>query len=334
MPFPDERPSRLGGISVRGFEPSDWPEVISILKATYGESAPRASVYEHWNLRCPGAESAFMVAEVGGRVVGAQPMLIHEWRGSGLAVRGGVLTGVAVDPGFRRLGVFTALVKACEVEAWNRGAEFIVTMPNERSRPGFLREGWTDLGRRGLLIRPPLVFWASCKGVETGDGVPEGLEGLAECHRACFGGLGLRRTPDWWRWRYGGHSAGKYQQVAVKDGSGRPVGLAEGTIRKSRGIPVGYLVDFLATSGDILARLASGLAKKLIADGAVGVVSVVSSPVVERALRDAGFIELGRRMPVKRFYTVARFRQEGGTVHENLRAVSAWDLTLGDWDNI
>jgi GNAT superfamily N-acetyltransferase len=321
-------------MTIRRFEPPDWPAVVAVLEATYGASDTRAGVYEHWNLRCPVAGSGFVVAEVEGRVVGAQPMLIHEWRTDGLAVRGGVLTGVVVDPRFRRRGVFSALVRACEREAWSCDAEFIVTMPNERSRPGFLRLGWTDLGGRSLLLRHPLVSRAACRGVEDRDGVAEDLEALAESHRASFGGLGLGRTAEWWRWRFDGHPAREYLQVGARDASGRPAGLAAGVIRKSRGIPVGYLVDFLASSREALVRVACGLTKKLAVAGAVAVVSVVSSPAVEGALRDAGFHKFGRILPLKTFHTVARFRQGGGPVEEKLRAVQAWNLTLGDWDNI
>lgn len=334
MPSPDLDVSEPRGILIRRYEDSDWPAVVSILDASYGMPVAKLECYRHWNLRCPIAESGFVVAEVEGRVVGVQPMLIHDWAGDGLAVRGGVLTGVVVEPGFRKRGVFRALVRACEAEAWSRGAGFVVTMPNDRSRPGFLRMGWTDLGSRSLQVRHPFVSRSASQEVEGCDDVPDDLADLAERHRSCFGGLALQRTGEWWRWRFRKQEPGAYLQVAVRGESGRTEGLAAGVIRGSRGIPIGYLVDFLATSQDVMVRLARGLTRALASAGALAAASVVSSPTVVAALRSAGFLTVGHRMPVKAFHTVVRFRPGSAAHWSCLSQVSAWNMTLGDWDNI
>jgi GNAT superfamily N-acetyltransferase len=334
--MPSHEPAGEGRneILTRRFRDTDWPAVVSTLDAAYGTSEARPAVYEHWNLRCPVAESGFVVAELEGRVVGVQPMLIHDWAVGGMAVRGGVLTGVVVDPGFRRRGVFSALVRASEAEAWSRGAEFIVTMPNDRSHPGFLRLGWTDLGPRSLLIRHPFVSRSASREVEVRDDVPEDIAELSELHGSCFSGLTLQRTLEWWRWRFRSPGPTAYLQVVMRGSTGSTVGVAAGVIRRSRGIPIGYLVDFLASSQNVLVRLARGLTRALVSVGALGMVSVVSSPSVVAALRPAGFLKAGHRMPVKAFHTVARFKPGPGALSEKLAMVSAWNLTLGDWDNI
>lgn len=274
------------------------------------------------------------MAELEGRVVGVQPMLIYDWALGSRTARGGVLTGVVVDPAFRRRGVFSALVTACEAEAWRQGADFVVTMPNDRSRPGFLRFGWTDLGPRSLLLRHPCVPRSALQEVEIWDDVPEDLADLSEHHRACFSGLALRRTREWWRWRFRGPGPTAYVQVGIRGATGATLGIAAGVIRRSRGVPIGYLVDFLASSEDTLVRLARGLSSALASAGALGVVSVASSPSVISALRAAAFLRLGHRMPLKVFHTVTRFRTGPDALSETLAKVSAWNLTLGDWDNI
>lgn len=323
-----------GDAGVRLYRSSDWPDVVSLLTACYGESATHASLYERWNLKCPAAGSAFSVVEVDGRVVGAQPMLLHEWRDGATSVRGGVLTGVVVHPSHRRQGLFSALVQGCLREAWTQGATFVLTMPNERSRPGFLRMGWTELGDRSVLARPLRPLPKGGGAIRSADDVSREVAELQARHQMAFPGVAVSRTPEWWRWRFAGSAGRSYIQVLARDPQGSLEAIAVGTIRASRGIAIGYLVDFLAASPKALATVCSGLSAELARAGALGAVSVVSSPEVQRALRECGFVRVPRLMPIKRFRTVVRFRPCAADAEARLGRLAAWNLTLGDWDNI
>jgi|GEM_PF-1248061 len=140
-------------VTVRRFVPADAPAVRDLMVAAYGDAVDPQDVYEWWsNGHLPDA-TGYMVAEIDGRIVGAQPMELFPYLDGDREMTGGVLTGVGVHPGHRRKGVFTALVEACEAEAWRRGASFVTTMPNDKSRPGFIKMGYVDLGRRRFLVR-------------------------------------------------------------------------------------------------------------------------------------------------------------------------------------
>lgn len=319
---------------MRPYRPSDWSGVLSVLAACYGESATRDQIYEAWNLKCQVAKSGFMVADVGGQVVGAQPMLIHDWRREGATIRGGVLTGVVVHPGFRRQGLFTKLVQACLDEAWSQDAAFVLTMPNEKSWPGFLRMGWTDLGERSVLARARFARPRRHTEVEISEDATAEVTALGPSHMEAFQGLAVLRSSDWWRWRFGGRSPRRYVHVVARDSQGRAEAVAAGTIRSSRGLSVGYVVDFLAVSREALAKVCTELATTLMHAGALGVVSVVSHAGVEEALRMGGFFRVSRSLPIKRFRTVACVRPGGPSTIPGFKNLAAWNLTLGDWDNI
>jgi len=139
---------------IRSYRAEDAAGVRSVMAASYGPDATPGPIFDWWHFGCPVAASGFLVAEVSGRIVGLQPMelLPYEWAGRRLT--GATLTGVVVHPEFRRRGLFSSLVQACEREAWRRGADFVTTMPNDRSRPGFLKLGYRDPGRRQLLVLP------------------------------------------------------------------------------------------------------------------------------------------------------------------------------------
>jgi GNAT superfamily N-acetyltransferase len=153
-PFCHAEQDAMSALVVRSYRPEDAAGARSVLAAAYGPAATPASVFDWWNFGCPLAASGFQVAEVGGRIVGVQPMELFPYEWSGRRLTGAMLTGVVVHPEFRRRGLFSRLIGACEKEAWQRGADFITTMPNERSRPGFLKLGYREPGRRQLLLLP------------------------------------------------------------------------------------------------------------------------------------------------------------------------------------
>jgi hypothetical protein len=261
-------------------------------------------------------------------------MLVHDWVGAEAPVRGGVLAGVMVHPDARRRGLFSWLVQACEAEAWAQGAEFVLTMPNERSAPGFARLGWTNLGDRTILARPflPGRHWGA--GVREVEAVPDGIAALVDRHRSILPGLALARTADWWRWRFDPQSGREYVRVAVEGDSGEILAFAVGTVRLSKGLPVGYLVDYAVSAIEILSPLVAKLSALLARRGALLLVAVVSSPGSTAALKRAGFLMIPGRLPLKRFHTVAQFRERVGARPVLPKSIEGWNLSLGDWDNL
>lgn len=321
-------------MAIRAYRASDWSSVVGVLEATYGRTGAREDLYERWNLRCPVALSRAQVAESGERIVGVQPLLTYDWRVRGTPLQGGVLTGVAVHPDFRRRGVFRALVDACIREAWGAGADFVITMPNDRSYPGFVRMGWVDLGDRSLLVRTRLPKPANGRTPREGPVAPADLLDLAERHSRAFPGLALRKTPEWWAWRFEARPEGGYHQVFLDGPGGRLVCAAAGTLRRGPGVMLGYVVECLAESPAALVDGCGALVNRLFEEGAVAAAAVVSQPNVRDALHDAGFFRVSGMGPVKRFHTVALFRPTSDPRSIPLEAVESWDLSLGDWDNI
>lgn len=337
-----------------------------VLVATYGAEAPAPDAYEWWSFGCPEAASGFMVAEVSGRVVGVQPMELFPYTFDREAYRGGVLTGVAVHPGFRRQGIFLALVQACEREAWRQGADFVTTMPNERSRPGFLKMGYLDPGRRRLLVRPlapqalvkrvlrrrlpasvlgamvmagqRLLKPAPCPVTESfreAAGLPEGIEELTKAHARLFPGLRMRRSRAWWQWRYERSPTRSYRFFEKQDGAGGTSGAAVVAAETRDGVAVAYLMDVAVREPGVFPDLLGGVFEATRLGGAQLLCAIASSGAMIRALRRAGFWLVPAWVPVKRFYSVVRFNpdREAG-LPAACRSILHWDQMLGDWDNL
>ena len=291
---------------IRPYRAGDAADVRSVLTAAYGAAATPFPIFDWWHFGCPVAASGFQVAELGGRVVGLQPMELFSYEHLGRRLSGAMLTGVVVHPDFRRRGLFSRLIAACEQDAWQRGADFVTTMPNERSRPGFLKLGYCEPGRRRLLLAPldasklahravrwkPLaallgaslapVLCSSHKWLRAPATKPEiitqapaDLDQVNEADRQLFPGLRLARTRAWWDWRYAG-SPRDYQMLRMRDARGATAGLVATTVEQRNGLEVGYIVDWLARDADRVPLLLAGALRQLQAAGAAIAACVVS----------------------------------------------------------
>jgi predicted N-acetyltransferase YhbS len=348
--------------SIRPFRPGDAAGVREVLAASYGAEATPAPTYDWWSFGCPSAASGFMVAEADGRIAGVQPMEIFACNAGGKNLKGALLTGVAVHPDFRRRGIFSALVKACEAEAWRQGAAFVTTMPNEKSRPGFLKSGYTDLGRRQLLARPvraaalggkfiPVLGYlagavggavqavvktipaASDISIRKVTAIPAEIETLVARHEQLFPGLRLQRGADWLRWRFLESPLRKYHLLEARDASGKLAGFAAVTLDDREKFRACYLMDLFVGEKKYAADFLRALVELARRESAGAVAAVVSSPALAEALGCAGFWAVPDWLPLKRFYSVAKFNPQQ-PVPAEWQTLAGWYQTLADWDNL
>jgi len=332
------------------------------MEATYGGEVEPAEVYDWWSFGCPCATSGFMVAESNGSVVGVQPMEIFQYHDRKESFKGGMLTGVAVHPQFRRRGIFSALVKACEQEAWRQGAAFVSTMPNDRSRPGFLKLGYTDLGRRKLLVRlidprdmgarsVPLFgrlvggaaqcIQAALKPTSAEDGIalrqvssiPPEVADLAHRHEALFPGLRMHRSAEWWRWRFLEAPTRRYLIYEARTPDGKLIGLGVCTTRWKGRHKVRYLVDLVVTSQRVVRAIVNRLCEDAATEGSHAIAAVVSSVPLAKALVLVGLWSVPAWVPLKRFYSLVRFNP-ACDVPPTWQHINGWYQTFADWDNL
>jgi hypothetical protein len=186
--------------------------------------------------------------------------------------------------------VFRALTTAAVAEQIDEGVDFVFNTPNDQSRPGYLRMGWSEVGRLPLQARATRVsgLWhmrtarapAERWPVETAAGAaaPTLLAdpGVARLLEALPGPRGLRtaRSSEYLRWRYGLAALG-YRAIAHADDPAR--GLVVFRLRRRGG------------------AVEAGVSELLVPDGAPHAKSLVRA--VERAAAADYVIRLGRGRP-------------------------------------
>ena len=208
-------------LTIRPMVDSDLPGVLNTLRAALGETALLRRTPEQWHWKHtlnPFGQSIVVVAVDGDRVAAVRPFM--RWR---LAIpNGGQLSCVravdtAVHPDFQRRGLFRSLNVAALELAEADGVDLVFNTPNAQSRPGYLKQGWRDVGPIGVMIRPSLRMLTK----HSDDGLPEVDDILPGAERATGimtsdrSPLGLRtvRSEAYWKWRFEQHPTASYLRV-------------------------------------------------------------------------------------------------------------------------
>jgi hypothetical protein len=134
----------------------DLPAVIELLKSSLGEGAiPRTLEFWRWkHEENPFGKSPYWVATAGGRLVGLRVFMRWRWRsasGDAEAVRA---VDTATHPDYQGRGIFRTLTLLGVDELSRRGIAFVFNTPNDKSRPGYLKMGWSTVGRTSMWVAP------------------------------------------------------------------------------------------------------------------------------------------------------------------------------------
>jgi GNAT superfamily N-acetyltransferase len=152
---------------------------------------------------------------------------------SGTTFTGVRAVDTATHPDWQGKGIFTKLTLGAIPDLRDDGVDVIFNTPNDKSRPGYLKMGWSEVGRVPVGVRPTSLrslrtiarartaadLWstASDVGIDASEAFADtdAVERLlSRCPGA--GGIETDRTPAYLRWRY---SFGplRYRAVLVGD---------------------------------------------------------------------------------------------------------------------
>jgi len=323
----DRRP-----IEIRAAGPSDRPAVLDLMAASLGWSSDgRHEAFFDWkHAQNPFGPSPAWVAVDGGEVVGFRTFLRWEHR----TPEGRVLPAVrAVDtatrPSHQGRGIFRRLTLQALDDLRAEGVAFVFNTPNDRSRPGYLKMGWTAVGRldagvrvtspasvaRLARARVPADLWSVPS--QGGRPAPEVLAdpGLADLLASAppARGLATRHTPDYLRWRYG-FAPLAYRAVTL--GHDVLSGLAVFRVRRRGAARECALCDVIAPEGDsrVQRTLVRTVAHQCDADYLIRIGA--------RAVDRSGFVRAPGQGPVLTWCALAD-DAPGGRPED-------WALALGD----
>jgi GNAT superfamily N-acetyltransferase len=315
---------------VRRADADDFPRVLDLARRALGWADDDASFLEWKHLESPFGASPMWIALDRTRVVGFRTFMRWEFVASdGNTVRAARAVDTATDPDYEGRGIFTRLTLEAIDQLPADGVTLIFNTPNEKSLPGYLKMGWQELGRLGVVVKPTsarfLLVIATARRPAGRSPLPTAL---GEAPADAFAdrpavqalldslppaqGLVTRRTPEFLAWRYGHEPLG--YRVMLR-GTSPADGLAVFR-RRQRGKAIeGVLCDVLVPDGD--PRAGDELLRRVDLAAAADYLIRLDRKLVTRG----AFVRLPRVGPVLACRTL-----DASVAPE----LPKWALTMGD----
>lgn len=145
-------------ISIRPATDDDFEGIIALGVECLGWNGDqRDREFFRWkHHENPFGRSPAWVAEVDGRLAGFRTFMrwrfVHGTSGETLEMVRAVDT--ATHPDFQGRGIFRDLTLSAIEEMTAQGIDAVFNTPNDKSRPGYLKMGWAELGRPTIRLRP------------------------------------------------------------------------------------------------------------------------------------------------------------------------------------
>ena len=142
--------------TVRRATEDDRAAIVDLCRSSLGWKADdpneRFFAWKH-DLNPFGASPAW-VAEADGRLLGVRIFLRWRFRSSdGKLLRAVRAVDTATRPDAQGRGIFTRLTLDALPDLRDDGVDFIFNTPNDKSRPGYLKMGWAEVGRVPVAVR-------------------------------------------------------------------------------------------------------------------------------------------------------------------------------------
>ena len=332
------RTSSKAQVEVRPYQDEDETDVLELLEASLGQGPGGGRTHDFFawkHLINPFGRSFMLVAEKDGRVIGLRAFMRWTFTAGGKEIKAVRAVDTATHPDYQGLGIFTKLTNAA-IEQLAEEAAFVFNTPNDKSKPGYLKMGWREVGELpiSVKVRRPVSFARGIKGlrettVDTSPApavnaprfseltVSDGeLEALLRASRLTEDRITTAHTAGSLRWRYEQSPHLDYRVT------GDANGLVIFRVRAR-----GSLWE--ATVAEVMiGELDAGAARSLLKDAArsAGVDHMTcllpSGSTVLKGARRTGFL----RSPIGMTLT-ARPLQDSSP---DPLAMSSWALSLGD----
>lgn len=317
-----------GDLEVRRAKPEDDASALAMLRTALKKGDdPHYQAFLEWKHK----ENAFGVSPAWvalheGRVVGYRTFL--RWRfitDQGKEVTAVRAVDTATDPAYQGLGIFRTLTLRGVAELTLDGDGIVFNTPNDQSRPGYLKMGWSEARRLpvGLLPRPtslrkvlaarvPADLWSqpSTVGLSAADALSDRRVADALLAHAPTKGFRTKRSPEYLAWRTSLRPL-HYRLVLLSERDPAEGGIVVRLRRRGAALEAAVIEELVPNyvSG---ARLVARVLKETGADYAIGL----------RTGPSAGLLPV----PVRGMGPLLTTRPLAAAPPEP----SAWALTLGD----
>lgn len=287
-------------LSVRRTTADDVDAIVELAGRALGWAADeRDRAFFRWkHLENPFGASPGWAAHDGDRMVAFRTLLRWRFSQAGTPLEMVRAVDTATDPEYQGRGLFRRLTTRAVEELTAAGIDAVFNTPNDQSRPGYLKMGWSALGRPTLMVQPAspssmarmararvaAAKWST--PVPVGEPVPDVVDALADRRPDARTGWSTPRSREYLSWRYGFEPL-HYRAIEVRGGH------AVFRVRERGPLREVALVEWLSPERD------PGAVRRLVR--AAGDYAVAIGPSFRH-----GFVPLPRQGPIVTWRPLAR----------------------------
>ena len=144
-------------LTIRRSTPSDRDAVIGLCRASLGwvEGDPNEAFFSWKHDKNPfGASPTWVAVAPDGELAGVRVFLRWAFDEPGQRTISAVrAVDTATHPDWQGKGIFTRLTLGALDELGGDGLDVVFNTPNDQSRPGYLKMGWSEVGRVPVAVR-------------------------------------------------------------------------------------------------------------------------------------------------------------------------------------
>lgn len=146
----------MSEMEIREATQNDIPAIVELLKLSLGESLmPKSEAFWRWkHVDNPFGQSPVLVAEEDSKLIGVRAFMRWDWQQGERVYRAVRAVDTATHPAHQGRGIFKALTLQLLDHCRAQGIDFVFNTPNEKSRPGYLKMGWQEVGKLPIALRP------------------------------------------------------------------------------------------------------------------------------------------------------------------------------------
>jgi len=281
------RPVQAEDLVVRAAEPADEVAAVRMLRASLGKfDDPHYEAFLRWKHGAnPFGASPAWVALHDGKVVGYRTFLRWEFLDAEDRVARAVrAVDTATDPAYQGMGIFRTLTLRAVAEMTLTGERIVFNTPNDRSRPGYLKMGWSPVRRLPVGVLPsgprsmvamvssrvPAALWSepTAAGLDAGEALADPATAASLLQHAPSAGFRTHRTPEYLAWRTSFPPL-RYRLLLASDTDPAEGGLVFRLRRRGDAVEAA-VVEQLVPDRRTGARLVAGMLRATGADYAIG----------------------------------------------------------------
>ena len=333
-------------------------QILKITEKVYPNSEFATSEYFNWQYRDGpyGPAKILLAKNDSGDIIGIEPIVPIKLLIDNNVIMSSLSCNSITDPNFRNQGIFSKLVSNILEFTKTNEISSIYSIPNKKSHSIFIKNGFKDVSKLPLLVRPlklsnyfsspikeiikPIeVFW-KIKKVETNIELFNGkinsdFEKLAKDLSQRVSIL-QQRDKEFLEWRYNKHPSRKYDVHILKENN-ELRGYIITRIGKINGKKIGIVLDFVFDSKIKNKNGPKDLVEKVLEkfwdeDVSLSIATCASNSLENKVLREVGFKISPKFLKPEPLYFIAGATNINSENFKKIKNFKNWFFTLGDYD--